>query len=102
LNSQGENNAARDRKALFRAARQQKARLAEEVIKAVMTTLNYGEDSVSLGIEDVEPEDWAEKVFKPDTWATPRRSASSHNIIHFNSAGLVSQRVDGHRMEGIL
>jgi len=45
---------------------QQKARLAEAVTKAVMTTLNCGEDAVSVGIEDVEPRDWAEKVFKPD------------------------------------
>lgn len=50
---------------------QQKARLAEEVTKAVMTTLNYGEDSVSVGIEDVEPRDWAEKVFKPDILGKP-------------------------------
>jgi 4-oxalocrotonate tautomerase len=45
---------------------QQKARLAEEVTKAVVATLGYGEESVSVGIEDVEPQDWAEKVYKPD------------------------------------
>jgi 4-oxalocrotonate tautomerase len=44
---------------------QHKARLAEAVSKAVTTILNYGEDSVSVEIEDVEPRDWAEKVFKP-------------------------------------
>lgn len=52
-------------------SKQQKARLAEEVTKAVMTTLNYGEDSVSVAIEDVEPRDWAEKVFKPDILGKP-------------------------------
>ena len=45
---------------------QQKARLAEEIVKDVMNVLNYGEESVSLAIEEVKPQDWAEKVYKPD------------------------------------
>jgi 4-oxalocrotonate tautomerase len=45
---------------------QQKAKLAEEITKAVMTVLKQGEESVSVGIEDIKPEDWAEKVFRPD------------------------------------
>jgi 4-oxalocrotonate tautomerase len=44
----------------------EKKRLADEITRAVMTTLNYGEESVSVGIEDVKPEDWAEKVYRPD------------------------------------
>lgn len=44
----------------------QKAKLAEEITEAVTTTLQYGEASVSVGIEDVEPQDWAEKVYRPD------------------------------------
>ena len=36
-----------------------------------MTTLNYGEESVSVGIEDVKPEDWTEKVYKPDILSKP-------------------------------
>jgi 4-oxalocrotonate tautomerase len=43
-----------------------KLRLADEVTKAVMSTLNMGEESVSVSIEDVKPEDWAETVYKPD------------------------------------
>jgi 4-oxalocrotonate tautomerase len=35
----------------------EKCRLAEEIIKAVMTTLKYGDESASVGIEDVKPED---------------------------------------------
>jgi 4-oxalocrotonate tautomerase len=50
---------------------QQKEKLAAEITKAVMTTLNYGEESVSVAIEDVEPHDWAEKVYKPDILARP-------------------------------
>lgn len=45
---------------------QQKKKLAEELTKAVVATLNSGEESVSIGIEDVEPKDWTEKVYKPD------------------------------------
>ncbi|MGI0086189.1 MAG: tautomerase family protein [Nitrososphaerales archaeon] len=45
---------------------QQKSRLAEEIVKDVMNVLNYGEESVSVAIEEVNPQDWAEKVYKPD------------------------------------
>lgn len=45
---------------------EQKTRLAEEIVKDVTKVLNYGEDSVSVSIEEVEPEDWAEKVYRPD------------------------------------
>jgi 4-oxalocrotonate tautomerase len=49
----------------------EKSRLADALTKAVMTTLNYGEESVSVGIEDVKPEDWTEKVYKPDILGKP-------------------------------
>lgn len=45
---------------------QQKVRLAEEIVKDVTKVLNYGEESVSVAIEEVEPQDWAEKVYQPD------------------------------------
>jgi 4-oxalocrotonate tautomerase len=43
-----------------------KMRLADEVAKAVVSTLNLGEESVSVGVEDVKPEHWAETVYKPE------------------------------------
>lgn len=43
-----------------------KSRLADEVAKAVMATLNTGEKAVSVAIEDVKPEHWVEAVYKPD------------------------------------
>jgi 4-oxalocrotonate tautomerase len=52
---------------------QQKKRLAEEICKAVMAVLNQSEDSVSVGVEDIEPADWVEKVYKPDILAKPER-----------------------------
>jgi 4-oxalocrotonate tautomerase len=45
---------------------QQKIQLAEEIAKAIMTVLQYEEESVSVAIEEVKPDDWAEKVYKPD------------------------------------
>ncbi|MBV9978924.1 4-oxalocrotonate tautomerase family protein, partial [Bradyrhizobium sp.] len=45
---------------------QQKNALAEAVTKAVTSTLKSGEESVSVAIEDVEPRDWAEQVYRPD------------------------------------
>ena len=44
---------------------QQKIRLAEAIIKDVMHVLQYGEESGSVAIEAIKPEDWAEKVSKP-------------------------------------
>ena len=44
----------------------QKQALAQAVTEAVMSALNYGEESVSVGIEDVEPKNWTEQVHKPD------------------------------------
>jgi len=45
---------------------QQKTRLAEAITKDVMEILHYGEESVSVAMEEVKPEDWVEKVYKPD------------------------------------
>ena len=45
---------------------QQKKKLAKEVTKAVMSTLNYGEESVSVGIEEVKPQDWTDQVYNQD------------------------------------
>jgi len=47
-------------------SQKQKARLAEEITRAVMSTLNYGEESVSVAIEEIEPKDWTDKVYRPD------------------------------------
>lgn len=31
-----------------------------------MDVLHYGEESVSVAFEEVEPEEWAAKVYQPD------------------------------------
>jgi 4-oxalocrotonate tautomerase len=50
---------------------QQKSRLAEAVTKAVTTTLNCGDEAVSVSIEDINPRDWTAKVYKPDIQNNP-------------------------------
>ena len=52
---------------------QQKTRLAEEITRDVMEVLKYGEESVSVAIEEVSPQDWAEKVYKPDILHNPEK-----------------------------
>jgi len=48
---------------------QQKTRLAERITNDVLETLDCGEESVSVAIEEVESEDWSETVYKPDIQA---------------------------------
>jgi 4-oxalocrotonate tautomerase len=66
----------------------EKTRLAEEVTKAVMATLKHAEESVSVGIEDVDPKDWTEKVYKPDI---RRCRSASTPMTAFTSPGATSR-----------
>jgi len=52
---------------------QKKAQLAADITKALIANVDCADESVSIGIEDVTPEDWAEKVYKPDILAHPER-----------------------------
>ena len=45
---------------------QQKGRLAEQIVKDVVSILECGEESISVAIEEIKPKDWAEQVYKPD------------------------------------
>ena len=45
---------------------QQKNRLAEAITKNVMQILHYGEESVSVAVEEVSPQEWVAKVYKPE------------------------------------
>ncbi len=44
----------------------QKTKLAEEITQSVMSTLHYGEESVSVAFEEVESKDWALQVYQAD------------------------------------
>ena len=44
----------------------QKTRLAEAITKDVMEILHYGDESVSVAMEEVAYGGWTEKVYRPD------------------------------------
>ncbi len=43
-----------------------KKQLAEVIVKDIAEIAKCGEDAISMAIEEVEPDDWPEKVYKPD------------------------------------
>lgn len=43
-----------------------KARLAEALSKAMIDTLGTSEKAISVGIEDVTPENWGAQVYRPE------------------------------------
>jgi 4-oxalocrotonate tautomerase len=45
---------------------QEKKQLADAIVKDVVTYAKCDESSVSVAIEEIKSEDWAEKVYKPD------------------------------------
>lgn len=49
----------------------QKRELAARITKDVMDVLNYGEESVSVAMEEIKAADWLEKVYKPDILNKP-------------------------------
>lgn len=51
----------------------QKFELATRITRAVMEILHYGEESVSVGFEEIRSEDWAEMVYRPDIQGQPEK-----------------------------
>ena len=62
---------------------EQKRRLAEAITKDVMDILHYGKESVSVAVEEIEPQDWAEKVYKPDILDNSERIYKKPGYNHF-------------------
>ena len=52
---------------------QQKTRLAQEIVKDVVAIAKCEEKSVSVAIEEIKSEDWAEKVYRPDILNSPEK-----------------------------
>jgi 4-oxalocrotonate tautomerase len=52
---------------------QQKTKLADEITKAVMNVFNYGEESVSVAMEEIAPDVWMKKVYKPEILGKPEQ-----------------------------
>lgn len=51
----------------------QKASLASAIVKDVTAIARCGEEAVSVAIEEVEPKDWAEAVYRPDILNKPEK-----------------------------
>ena len=51
---------------------QQKTRLAEAIVKDVVAIAECEEKSVSVAYEEIKPEDWAERVYRPDILENPQ------------------------------
>jgi len=45
---------------------QQKIQLTEKIVQDVVATVNCEEKTISVAFEEIKPEDWTEKVYKPD------------------------------------
>jgi len=45
---------------------EQKKQLTSEIVKDVAAIAKCEQKSVSVAFEEVEPQDWVEKVYKPD------------------------------------
>ena len=45
---------------------EQKRQLADRITRDVMEVLRYGDESVSVAMEEIPSGDWAEKVYRPD------------------------------------
>ena len=45
---------------------EQKTRLVDEIVKDVVTIAKCEEKAVSVAINEVDPNDWAKVVYKPD------------------------------------
>ncbi len=52
---------------------QQKIRLAEQIVKDVVALLGSTEESVSVAIEEVNPDDWPEQVYRPEILNKPEK-----------------------------
>ena len=52
---------------------QQKHRLAEAITKDVMKFFDYGEESVSVAMQEISPADWKDKVYKQDILDQPEK-----------------------------
>ena len=52
---------------------QQKSHPTREIVSDEVAIAKCGEESVSVAIEEIKSEDWAEKVYKPDILEKPEK-----------------------------
>lgn len=52
---------------------EEKQRVSEKIRDAVMEELKVNASAVSVGVQEVVPEDWKEKVYKPQMYTEKTR-----------------------------
>ena len=52
----------------------QKRGLSDATVRGVTEILNYDEESVSVGFEEVAPKEWSTRVYGPDIQSNGKRS----------------------------
>jgi 4-oxalocrotonate tautomerase len=48
------------------SSEEKKIQLVEEIVKGVMRILDGKEEVISVALEEVDPRNWTDKVYKPD------------------------------------
>ena len=63
-----------------------------------MTVLNYGEESVSIAMEGVEPNAWMDEVYRPDIIGKPeqiyKKPGRARLESELETSVSISQRLD--------
>jgi len=57
-----------------------------------MTVLNHGEESVSVAMEEVEPDQWMDKVYKPDILGKPKQIYKKPDTLRSKCAATIQIR----------
>jgi 4-oxalocrotonate tautomerase len=63
----------------------QKTRLAEAIAKSVMDIFDYGEESVSVAMEEIQSQDWNEKVLPTGHPWPPQENIQKTRIQNVNT-----------------
>ncbi len=50
---------------------QQKRAMTKQIVEAVTATLGYGEESVSVALQEISSQDWKDQVYDADIAASP-------------------------------
>ena len=50
---------------------QQKTQLSDAIVDAITSILDYGDESVSVAMQEISPADWKAKVYQPDILGHP-------------------------------
>lgn len=66
---------------------EQKNTMAEAIFREVVSATGCSETVVSVAIEEVNPEDWPEAVYKPDILGHPERLYIKPQYNPFDTAG---------------